>query len=532
MIALLPLIVGLPILIGWPLSDARTWGPRVIRSYWLGLALLTACVFAVNQLGNVTLTPLLYTVAGTLLATITWLARAPKEPSREETAAAKSQGWRMQSVFLLALLILVHRHAHEFFAPMGDYDALYYHLPLAESVMQGDFARDLRFDSLRMVAAYPPLQFFVYGTLGWAITPLHAVPKLFVLWLNLSLFVLLFDFARSRGMSSRQGPWLALVLALALHPVAMSQGLTAVYLVLGITLTLQASSSRHAFIAGIAFSGCLWANYLGFVFLGLATLWALLCWRTGDRRLLQVTCWALLGWTPFLLRNLLVTGNPLFPALTSIFGGPGVSEWALHHEITKPTRLQLKQVAVVFGSMCWPLPIAALLPLIRGKERHCWQILFFGTLLATLTVLLRAATPHWRYWYPLALLTLALWAAAMSRDEIRRGAWGWIAGLCLLVLLVPSQPAMGTLAQAGFAVSFLVLSVSASVSGPARQPISVWCGVVILLVLAHHQGATPDLVKALPPLALLAGFGSLGLWLCQHKWQRSKEVHCFPWHLC
>lgn len=188
-----------------------------------------------------------------------------------------------------------------------------------------------------------------------------------------------------------------------------------------------------ALTAGLAFATKISAAFF------LAPLLAWLAWelRREPLRLLRRAGWFALGALPLLARNLVFTGNPFFPALTSLFPSPlqgpswaGVGAYATMFTGPAGWLAKLPWLArsstTVLGLAAWPftrrkLPARAREPL--AVSLAALAILFFGM------------GPHteWRFAGAGLVLGAAYGARAVELLLARFGAWGlralFVAGL-------------------------------------------------------------------------------------------------------
>ena len=517
-----------PLAVGWAMvrSLALHLLLRLILAYWSGLVVMLALVFTLSEGFGVSITPL-STGLTALFATATLWRLGRAVPAEEDDASAASVEETSEidrgGVFAVvtAILVLAHRHAVNLFTPLSDWDAFYYHLPIAKLIRDGAFATDFGPDAIRMVASYPPLQFYCHGNSAWMFDSLIAVPRFVLLGVNLSLILLVLQLATDWGLAKRHRPWFFLGLALVVHPIPITQAFMAIYVVLAV----WAIGRERLLLAGIALSGCLWTSYLGFVVTGLFSCWLVIelvkprCLTRARAGIILAIGWGL--WLPFIARNLLVMGNPLYPALLGLFGGPGVTHWTITNQSTDLVHLGLADMAKGYLFMAWSLPVVALLYGSTSKLKWLLHVLFAGMLFASFTVLLRTDTMLWRYWYPFVFLAVAAWGANLSKRELPRFAVFAFLGLFGMVAWLkwgPTTPSLivGLLFVAIFLLGLVQWIWAPSVEISPRIRGLLVFGSLIYVVLAHTTRDDTNLIPAIPFLLILAAIGT-GIALL---WQR------------
>ncbi|WP_406695160.1 hypothetical protein V5E97_29400 [Singulisphaera sp. Ch08] len=210
-------------------------------------------------------------------------------------------------------------------------------------------------------------------------------------------------------------------------------------------------------IGGLA-GGAMACKYPGLIS-AVLPLGALALVETIRRRSWRIVVGFVLGWaivmTPWLAKNLIDTGNPVYPLANRVFGGrywdqAREAKWTNAHG---PKEIQVvalwDSIVDVAGRSDWQSPLyVALAPLAllrRGSRRASlmlWGYAFY--LFATWWLLTHRLD---RFWLPL-LAPLAV-LAGLGADWIRNRAWSALLGLLLFVAIVTNM-AYSSTALTGF----------------------------------------------------------------------------------
>ncbi len=207
-------------------------------------------------------------------------------------------------------------------SPPTDYDSLEYHLGAPAAYLRQS---RISFLADNAYASFPQQQEMLYLA-GLAATGDHAGGAVCAKGLNLACWILaatvLLALGRRYG-STRSGGWAAL--ALLASPWVRDSGGWLVYnepgfalfALLAFAMALEGDSLLSGIFAGLAFS----VKYPAALLIVLPLVVALGLRRASDlpRFLLAAAVPA----APWLLRNLLAVGNPVYPLLTGVFGPAG-----------------------------------------------------------------------------------------------------------------------------------------------------------------------------------------------------------------
>ena len=457
----------------------RVWTfhrPHWYAAYFIGLVVNCIAAFVANQFMHVVLTPLVLCVVSLALAALMW--GGVKLARREETADGESivtdqpandvaNPWSILSLVMLSAVasIFASRHGRMLWKSLDadselDCDSFVYHLPFGRMISEGHFPSEIgRSVIFEIESAYPPLFYFVYGLnamidhAGFDLT--FAAPKITVFLVNAFACLTLFRFVRDRLGVTRQFALMAVFpIVLTMSTAPNLQALTTLYLMLGLYyswpwLNGPRDESRGILWAGVpggeipesgmgrslsyvvgamCWVGCYWTNYVGLVLVGLflggvtvVQLWSL---RRGLRRLtmsagfrLALVIVAVLI-APHLLRNWMVIGNPIYPAL----GGHDMTAFFLEHRVGQHIDVQWKQLSRSFvaGLPLTPLLIGALASVffLKGSSvaaRVVMFILFAGFCLVWVKFLHIRQSPFGRYLYPISVPAAAVVAAHWDR---------------------------------------------------------------------------------------------------------------------
>jgi len=429
--------------------------------------------------------PLLLGVPGLILL---WPITRPALGAalRAPRAGGRRMAWALALGAVWALLLLVCAAV-----PPIDYDSLVYHLGLPQQWLLSGGAGVIPFHHYSAFPLAAEAAFAAALALGGAVAA-KVLGWCFLLLAAGAVALL----ARRLAPAAGGGTPAAAALIFATVPaVALTATLTyndlwtAALLLLALEAVLRRSSTDHpapALEAG-AFAGlALASKYISLVAmpaLAGAALLLVVLGRRWERRVLRDCGWAALAaavvGAPAYLRNLVVLGNPVYPAAHGLFGGGTWDQWskravsdAYHGARTLDGLLDLPADLFLnpghFGAGADPgpllllaLPAAALALLARDAGRHerwaaafAFLLLFLawwasamngryllaalGLLAALAATALRGTGRRWLLW-PVAVLLVfgALWGADRALAFQRR------------VLLEPAAPYLAGRESAG-----------------------------------------------------------------------------------
>jgi len=323
-----------------------------------------AVVFVFNQFEGVPIAPALILaasggIAALLLAAALVVVGPPAKwwtNIKASLAALSPRGLTPSARFVGALLLVGAGllALTVVFSVPPDWDAYFYHLPISQYILEHHSLPGIVSLSYQeMVNAYPPASFIFYGS-SWITLGARAVWLAQITSFLYGLGILFFTYRIARRFVAKEetSSILAALLLVSFYSVAfilISTNTDTAYNffnISGLYFLLEYFESRRP--SSLALStileacGC-WSKYqaaifvavLGFVWLGFwfasATflrrrkgdvafpIGGALLWGTG----------ILVLFAPFLLRNFLKFGNPLYPALPHLLGGIDVSGWTL-----------------------------------------------------------------------------------------------------------------------------------------------------------------------------------------------------------
>ncbi len=369
-------------------------------------------------------------IVGTPPATLSAEANSPHEG--RWTPSISWFGWPF------AAAALVFTTAHNLMAPITETDATIYHAAAAKLWFLGRPAPPLLYGpsvGIEISANYPPL-FPAVGAASYTVIGqfddiyLRAIPSI------LSVGLLLVTFSYARWHSGRTAAWWVIVLVLGSPLVIMYMAWATNYILLGaLTLLvvvycdLGATSNRlSCWVAAGAFAGlAVLTNFYGWLAYGIAIV-AILVWTRTRFGVISFGVFALTAAvvsSPWLVRNWVLLGDPIYPLANAWFSGRGLVQPLWNASQTEIERSALSvlgsgQGVGLFGhELGIALESGYLLPvgLILGLAVGMWQS-WLGDKRSTYLMLVVAAfiltvlAPGW-YWLR-ALLPLIPIAAVLT----------------------------------------------------------------------------------------------------------------------
>ncbi|HWB97598.1 MAG TPA: phospholipid carrier-dependent glycosyltransferase, partial [Bryobacteraceae bacterium] len=345
----------------------------------VGAAILSVLVFLLLLAGLAN--PIVFAVVGLLALGVWTRFRAPvlEEPPRKSLDRT--------SRYLVAILLGSYALIYFVYAlaPEIQPDSITYHLGLvAEYLRLGSFPERVGF--YEMVPQGMEMLFLFAFAFGR-----HSAAKLVHFGFLLATLPLIVAIGRRLGLIDLVA-WLAAALYFCAPVVATSGtcsyndaalvffGLAAFYLLLA---WRQTGDGRYLLPAGVTAGFCYAVKFPGIVVLPAVVL-AVLAGRPRYRRILPLLAGGLLMFAPWMLRNLLVVGNPLAPLFNGWFPNPyfhafidsrlvsklssygGVTLAAAPWQLAAGGKLQ-----GVFGPLFLVLPLG-LVALRKPAGRLCW----------------------------------------------------------------------------------------------------------------------------------------------------------------
>lgn len=208
------------------------------------------------------------------------------------------------------------------------YDVLEYHLQLPKEYLEAGRITQLRHN----VYSYYPLGgemlfLLAFCLRGGAHSGMYLAQSLSGLWLLLTAMAVL---SALSGEEPRRGKFAAAVAvttpgALYLSWMAMVEPAAVCYLTLAVLWLRQwlaSPSTRTACCIGLLLGGACCTKYLAVGFVAMPVLFIFLCCRRPKclSHALLAGALAAVAFSPWLVRNIRYTGNPVFPLATGIFG--------------------------------------------------------------------------------------------------------------------------------------------------------------------------------------------------------------------
>jgi hypothetical protein len=311
---------------------------------WLSLLALLAVAFAVRRKPHVT---------PEQQEGVRW---KPATASEKSCAAV---------VFVLVLLYALL----PLLGPIRGWDAYYYHIPLSREIAQsGSLPTHVSPSYQEMVRAYPPLIFLEHAS-AIAISTPDATTSF--AWLHIiyafGLLLLLFYTARRMFGYSYLGGLSAVLILLGtelflslVSEENIDMGFT-FFLLISLFFLLYFFQSRrylYAVVSGIFLGFSAWTKYHGFIAVALVVgLLAVFAIRHQNkagllRAALLVGSMSTLLAAPFLIRNWIDFGNPVYPMLGSVLGGVNISDWSMTFvtPFTAPQLFYSFDWSIVFNS--------------------------------------------------------------------------------------------------------------------------------------------------------------------------------------
>ena len=445
---------------------------RLIVSFPLGAGLYTLILFCLNQgLGLLLQRELLLYLLAALLAIlglVTFFFR--RQVVREMNASRTPSGAptplsRMELVLLIALFTLLAVVGT--IVPVWNWDTYSQYLPFAREVfMEKTIPTTASPAVVELVRAFPPgyklliaSGYILYGDIvhSWArfLSPLYAGLVLLLLYRTGRRHL---EFSREVVLG---GLFLCVTLPLFFEFSIVPTGIIcfcfcALATIYFIFEHAEAQKKGPLALAGIFLGLSYWTSYTGAVFIPCVFLLLVMLTAVGrfakseELRGLRLSLWrffiifsiAFGVCAPHLLRNYLLIGNPLYPALYEWFGGAWINDWSLEHLLPR------------------------VVPARSFYLRPRWEIFhegFFITLLFFLSLL------SWPWYRKKKILALALFCLFYSGFYLMFLTWPRSSGISTKLLLPMFIPA--------------TLFAGERLNRLFRKQLPLWQGVVILAAI-------------------------------------------------
>lgn len=427
-----------------------------IFSFPSGAALITLILFTANQGVSLVLNRnslFLCLVTLTLLMTLLLYFRSGSYPAsplrrKEKFPSRKSHFYqRLCSVFILSTFIVFF--IYKIMAPIYFWDVWSYHLPIAEKILRsGNLPTDVSLSSAELANAYPSFIPILYGIenilFGY---PHYWLIKLFSFIFAALSCSLVYRISRIGLVHDRESALSAVIICLSMemflfYSVFASSTIVMNFFCLGAIYFLArfhlSGDERCLYLIGVNLGFAYWVEYPGALFAAVF-LFALFAMsmipsgrkdvtplRLGVRGFTKICLPAFCIVLPHLARNLLLFGNPIYPALADILGGKNIDAWAIQHSTNLPG---LQGFALWFDLLHWGFlaPLFFILYLFRSKW---WKsplelfivALYFAYYIAYLLILRYppSAGDSSKFLLPILCLAAVLGGSVM-RDMFTRG---------------------------------------------------------------------------------------------------------------
>ncbi len=373
------------------------------------------------------------------------IRRGIKESLQGAIADLPAAGVTFASVFVLLPAVL---------APEIFYDALYYHLGLPSQYLLTGWIPSLP-DVVH--ASFPATIDLVFGA-ALALGGVAAAKGLGLLLLMLALAATAELAGIFAGRTDNGDSWPAVAILACVPGVAIMATLSSVDVGMAFAGAMALAGfveSREsaqgegwrplilaafplALLAGSKYTGLyLVAALVPLVLSGPSTI----SFRERCKNTAAMACPALLLASPWYVRNLLVYGNPVYPAFPGLFGGSAAGSYALdriardlpHFSISQGGALLSALLSGRLGAGGDPgilLPIGFLTLAVLGIGRRQWKPLAVASFLFLL--LWGTGPKATRYLYPVFPAAAVAGGAALSALSARGRQWRIVAGVLLL----------------------------------------------------------------------------------------------------
>ncbi len=311
-----------------------------------------------------------------------WIVRANKENFRREYVFSLQSGRRPSLILLLILPVFGYLLLAAFTAPW-EWDEVAYNLYLPkEHIARNSLSYIEEYGPHSAFPMYAEMSYISGMLLGWQ----HRFPHLFS-WAHTGLLALaLCTLAGRFGLKSKYATLLVLALLssqflLKYTSIAKNDLLACMFQLMALDLFLRwgkQGTGRLLAVSGAYMGMALGTKYTSlFVMPPFLLALAALAWarnrspRVVIRDLFHFGLPALLLFSPWLMRNIVYCGNPLFPGLTSVLGGGGAYDFLPQH------RAVWQEVYAATSFSLDPADYVKLLEGLLYKDVGPWIFLFF-----------------------------------------------------------------------------------------------------------------------------------------------------------
>lgn len=324
--------LGAGSLILTPLRLALDTGQRLVFSFAAGLAVLSYLSFFLGVAG-------LYNTTGKavalcfILSGLVFGARLLYAAAREMRSGVAKLAWQ-DILFVSVLLIVGIFLLGKALRPAVFYDALAYHLGVPNYYIQEGGIKYIPYDSF---SNFPFFAEMLY-TLGMLISGLKLAQYINIL-MFVSCALVVYDFCRSvvDGLHPALPATLfVLTPAFVENSILYTNDLFLTYYTIMVVYSyfIWTKDGHKGFLllAGLFTGICLGTKYIAYISIFipacLAVAWNIYAGRGkyGYRSMLIFIGAAIAAVSPWLVKNLIYTGNPLYPALYGVFGGRDMTQ--------------------------------------------------------------------------------------------------------------------------------------------------------------------------------------------------------------
>ncbi|MAG15631.1 hypothetical protein CMO88_01065 [Candidatus Woesearchaeota archaeon] len=306
---------------------------RAVLSFPFGSALYAMTAFVLSEFIGIKLN---VSVLSLLLAAMLIIVIAFNLFLKNLKIPRPKLQFKFSFVTVLLTLFIIAMSLHALAVPIYKQDAYMYHLPFAEKIYETGHLPDINPSVIRFEYAYPPYQYMMYAFTSFFNGSMTAVPaKILPLIFGLLLLALLYR--TTRTFADRETSLFAVLLFTAAYYYSNmifysnTDITTAFYVVAAIYILLKIVKqplAHNYLLFSMLTAMAYWTKYTAIAPLIIA--WVILAaysFASHKKKFLISVAVVLLFISPYFIRNILETGNPLYPGLSSLFGGKGLSPW-------------------------------------------------------------------------------------------------------------------------------------------------------------------------------------------------------------
>lgn len=359
-VAFVVLIIACAVFIGYSTITLLDGSARSLEHHlhaWsIALAATSLCVFLCGLLGLL----YLWVVFAVLLATLMALAMATYRRTGRLQMKHTAMLWpRLSQLSFLELVFGVSILGFGVLAlyPPVAWDAVMYHLPLAKHYAA---IHAVAYDPFLRYSFAPQANEMLFTLVFLAHLPARTTQ---VIQFLIYVMVVIGTWVLSKRFTgSRQVAFLAAALMAGI-PMVIFEGTTPyidlwplLFSLLGVISVSHIRSGswswRWAVLAGAYLGIGADAKYTGVVFAVAVAIYALVRWGVRNRGVYLLVASGLILMTPWYLRSTIITGNPVYPLLTGLFGNHGPwSNYQLAYQSRSLNATGATGIARIFGNL-------------------------------------------------------------------------------------------------------------------------------------------------------------------------------------